>query len=97
MSAILAVCTTRSVLLERSRLTRLLIRLSTTTEVWIERSRQRYALSELADRNDYLLADIGLSLEEARREACKPFWVFLENGNSHQPMRTAVKTGRRKP
>ena len=49
---------------------------STTIQVWIERSRQRRALGELADRNDYLLADIGLSVEQARREAAEPFWVF---------------------
>ena len=53
----------------------LLVRLSTTIDVWIERSRQRYALGELAG-NDHLLADIGLSLEQAHREARKPFWVF---------------------
>ncbi len=34
-----------------------------------------HALGELAG-NDHLLADIGLSLEQARREARKPFWVF---------------------
>jgi uncharacterized protein YjiS (DUF1127 family) len=50
-------------------------RLSTTIQVWIERSRQRRALGELADRNDHLLADIGLSVEQARREAAEPFWV----------------------
>lgn len=41
---------------------------------WIERSRQRRQLGELVDLNDYLLRDIGVSLEEARREATKPFW-----------------------
>jgi uncharacterized protein YjiS (DUF1127 family) len=53
----------------------LLMRLSTTIDIWIERSRQRHALGELAG-NDHLLADVGLSLEQARREARKPFWVF---------------------
>jgi uncharacterized protein YjiS (DUF1127 family) len=48
----------------------LLVRLLTTIDVWIERSRQRHALGELAG-NDHLLADIGLSLEQARREARK--------------------------
>jgi uncharacterized protein YjiS (DUF1127 family) len=37
---------------------------------------QVFALGELVDRNDHLLADIGLSGEQARREAGKPFWVF---------------------
>jgi hypothetical protein len=32
----------------------------------------------LADRKDHLLADIGLSVEEARHEAAKPFWAFSE-------------------
>jgi uncharacterized protein YjiS (DUF1127 family) len=53
----------------------LLRRLSRTIEVWIERSRQRQALEELAE-NDHLLADIGLTPEQARREARKPFWVL---------------------
>ena len=54
----------------------LLTRLSTTIHAWIERGRQRRALGELADRNDHLLVDIGLSVEQARREAGKPFWDF---------------------
>jgi uncharacterized protein YjiS (DUF1127 family) len=38
---------------------------------WIERSRQRRALAELDDR---LLRDIGLTRDEARRECANPFW-----------------------
>jgi uncharacterized protein YjiS (DUF1127 family) len=38
---------------------------------WIERSKQRYALAEL---DDHLLKDVGLSRSAARREAAKPFW-----------------------
>jgi uncharacterized protein YjiS (DUF1127 family) len=38
---------------------------------WLERSRQRRALSELDDR---LLRDIGLTRDEARREAMRSFW-----------------------
>jgi uncharacterized protein YjiS (DUF1127 family) len=42
---------------------------------WIARSRQRRALREIADSNDFhLLKDIGVSQEEAFREADKPFW-----------------------
>ena len=42
---------------------------------WIARSRQRQALREIAERNDFhLLKDIGVSQEEALREADKPFW-----------------------
>jgi uncharacterized protein YjiS (DUF1127 family) len=42
---------------------------------WIARSRQRRALREIAEANDFhLLKDIGVSQEEAFREAEKPFW-----------------------
>ena len=41
---------------------------------WIARRRQRLAVGDLADRNDYLLQDIGVSLGDALREAAKPFW-----------------------
>jgi uncharacterized protein YjiS (DUF1127 family) len=42
---------------------------------WIARSRQRRALREIAERNDFhLLKDIGVSQEEAFHEADKPFW-----------------------
>src|SRR5262245_56646661 len=58
----------------------LLTQLSTTVPVWLERSRQRRVLGELADRKDHLLADIGLSVEEACHEAAKPFWAFSERG-----------------
>jgi uncharacterized protein YjiS (DUF1127 family) len=39
--------------------------------MWFERSRQRRALAELDDR---LLRDIGVTSAQARREAAKPFW-----------------------
>jgi uncharacterized protein YjiS (DUF1127 family) len=38
---------------------------------WIERSTQRAALAEL---DDHLLRDVGLSRREALHEAAKPFW-----------------------
>ncbi len=38
---------------------------------WMERSRQRRALADLDDR---LLRDIGLTRDEARRECANPFW-----------------------
>ena len=40
---------------------------------WIARSRQRRALRDIVEI-DYLLKDIGVSREEAFREAGKPFW-----------------------
>jgi uncharacterized protein YjiS (DUF1127 family) len=46
-----------------------------TVTHWIARSRQRRALREIAESNDFhLLKDIGVSQEEALREAEKPFW-----------------------
>ena len=45
-----------------------------TLGIWLDRSRQRKQLGELAELNDYLLKDIGVSREEALREAEKPFW-----------------------
>ena len=42
---------------------------------WFARSRQRRALREIAERSDpHLLKDIGVTQEEAFREADKPFW-----------------------
>jgi uncharacterized protein YjiS (DUF1127 family) len=41
----------------------------------LARSRQRRALREIAERNDFhLLKDIGVSQEEALQETDKPFW-----------------------
>ena len=45
-----------------------------TIALWIARSRQRRALEEIASLNDRLLKDIGVSKDEALREAAKPFW-----------------------
>lgn len=45
-----------------------------TIALWIARCRQRRALEELARLNDRLLKDIGVSKDEALREAAKPFW-----------------------
>lgn len=39
--------------------------------LWAERARQRRALRHLDDR---LLDDIGLTREQAQKEASKPFW-----------------------
>lgn len=40
---------------------------------WLDRPFQRIALREIAD-DPHLLGDLGLSREEALREAAKPFW-----------------------
>jgi uncharacterized protein YjiS (DUF1127 family) len=42
-------------------------------ESWAERHRQRRALEAL---EDFRLVDIGVSREQARREAAKPFWMI---------------------
>jgi len=40
---------------------------------WLDRRLQRIALREIAD-NPHLLSDLGLSREQALREAARPFW-----------------------
>jgi uncharacterized protein YjiS (DUF1127 family) len=46
-----------------------------TVARWLARSRQRQALREIVELDDfYLLKDIGVSRAEALREADKPFW-----------------------
>jgi len=40
---------------------------------FLDRRHQRAALREIAD-DPHLLKDLGLSREEALREAAKPFW-----------------------
>ncbi len=48
--------------------------ISRIVSLWLDRRRRRQALRDLAERNNYLLADVGLTQEEALREAAKPFW-----------------------
>ena len=43
-------------------------------QLWPARRRQRARLRELAELNDYLLQDIGLTPRDALMEAAKPFW-----------------------
>jgi uncharacterized protein YjiS (DUF1127 family) len=50
---------------------RVIIEIFRMVSRWIDRSNQRNAL---ADLDDYLLRDIGVSKDEALREASKPFW-----------------------
>jgi uncharacterized protein YjiS (DUF1127 family) len=40
---------------------------------WLDRPLQRIALREIAD-DPHLLSDLGLSREQALREAARPFW-----------------------
>ena len=47
---------------------------SATVRRWIARARQRRALADLAELNAHLLRDIGLTRDEALREASKWFW-----------------------
>ena len=44
-----------------------------TLGVWMLRGTQRRALRELA-REERLLTDVGLTVEQALRESRKPFW-----------------------
>lgn len=55
----------------RFELPPILFGLIETIAVWSVRRRQRHALAEL---DEHLLNDVGLSREQARREAAKPFW-----------------------
>jgi uncharacterized protein YjiS (DUF1127 family) len=59
----------------KARISWLIAGTRSTVGRWFARSRQRRALRELAERNDFhLLKDIGVSKEEALREADKAFW-----------------------
>jgi uncharacterized protein YjiS (DUF1127 family) len=59
----------------KAQLGRLIAGARSTIGRWFARSRQRRALREIAERNDFhLLKDIGVSREEALREADKAFW-----------------------
>lgn len=42
-------------------------------KVWVQRSRERKELAEVAN-DDHLLNDIGVSRLDALQEAAKPFW-----------------------
>jgi uncharacterized protein YjiS (DUF1127 family) len=56
---------------------RLAARLTSTIGLWSARSRQRRALQDLATLNAHLLKDIGVTPDEAAREAAKWFWQDL--------------------
>lgn len=43
---------------------------------WLDRQHERKALREIVD-DPHLLKDLGLSREEALREAAKPFWIWF--------------------
>jgi uncharacterized protein YjiS (DUF1127 family) len=59
----------------RAQFKRLIVLMGATVKRWVMRSRQRSALYAIAERDDrHLLRDIGVSREEAFREAGKPFW-----------------------
>ncbi|QIG51759.1 hypothetical protein G5V57_31045 [Nordella sp. HKS 07] len=45
-----------------------------TMGAWIARRRYRRDLGRQIELGDYLVKDIGLSLEEALNEIKKPFW-----------------------
>jgi uncharacterized protein YjiS (DUF1127 family) len=47
---------------------------SSRIRLWAARHRQRARLAELAELNDDLLDDIGVSRDDALIEAAKPFW-----------------------
>ena len=55
----------------QSSLRRALMALAGHYGAWVSLSRQRRALAEL---DDHLLRDIGLTAYDVTREASKPFW-----------------------
>ena len=57
---------------ERRRFGTRLAATLTTFWQWHQKARQHQALLEL---NDQLLADIGITREQAKKEARQPFWV----------------------
>ena len=48
--------------------------LAETIRLWRARRRQRRHLAELAQWDDHVLKDIGVSRDTALAEAAKPFW-----------------------
>jgi uncharacterized protein YjiS (DUF1127 family) len=68
------------------------MRLPTLIAVWAERNRQRRALAEMVELSPHLLADIGVSRAQARKEAAKPFWVYSRRARA-QSSRARVGTG----
>jgi uncharacterized protein YjiS (DUF1127 family) len=79
-----------------ARLATLLAAVLATIAGWIDRRRQRRALADLAERDDYLLVDIGRTREEALREASRPFWatevgIFLMLGTPRPKRMWAVR------
>jgi uncharacterized protein YjiS (DUF1127 family) len=50
---------------------RTVARARTTLAIWRKRAAER---RELADMPDHLRRDMGLSLDDLKREATKPFW-----------------------
>ncbi len=59
---------------DRGLAARVAANLAVTITLWIARHRQRQALRQLAERNDYLLRDIGALQCDALRESAKWFW-----------------------
>ena len=51
----------------------MLTRALAQVRIWIERSRQRHALAELDDR---LLRDVGITRWHAKREAARSYWDY---------------------
>jgi uncharacterized protein YjiS (DUF1127 family) len=54
------------------KIRRVVVKCLQTIIIWQERAEQRHALAEL---NDYMLKDIGVSHADAYKEVRKPFWL----------------------
>ena len=64
-------CTCRNAATDRATLTASAAAMALVVQRWNQRSRQRIALRDL---DAVQLRDIGISREDALREAAKPFW-----------------------
>lgn len=71
-ASVLAGRSPRDAVLPELRTSALSVCLNTVAS-WLARSGQRWALRELAEEGR-LLSDVGLTREQALREAGKPFW-----------------------
>ena len=66
-----------------------------TLDFWIERARSRQALAELDER---LLRDVGLTLAQARRESSMAFWQPISiKGSAKGRHPIAAAMTRRRP
>lgn len=70
-----AVLSTRRLAMPKQEPLFSVVRLFATLRLWVQRFRERRSL---ADLDDHLLGDLGLTRERVRLEAARPFWAGRE-------------------